>query len=296
MTALRLVRDDDNSDEILARWATWMRAQSWSPRTIAERPTIVVRVALQADRAPHQLTTDDVLDFLGGSFSAATRKKYHVDLLSWFRWLVQTGVRADNPMDGLKTPRAHRKPIRTISTEQLTALLNCGVRSRTRSMILLAAYQGLRVHEIAKFRGSDIDLNKGVLYVVGKGDLHAELPLHPRIALEAEKYGQGWWFPQWKPNKRGESGGPIMGSAVTNLIGGAMQRTGIPGSAHSLRHWYATELLRAGVDLRVLQQLMRHASIATTERYLHVDDSQRRDGLLLLPDVPLWGPAGGASE
>jgi len=150
-------------------------------------------------------------------------------------------------------------------------------------MILLAAYQGLRVFEIAKFRGSDIDLVSREMVVEGKGGVHAVLPLHPIIEAEAAHYGPGLWFPQHVANV--QNTGHILGASVSSILSTAMKRAGVPGSAHSLRHWHATELLRSGVDSRVTQQLMRHASLATTQRYMHVDDTQRRAGLLLLPDA-----------
>lgn len=152
-------------------------------------------------------------------------------------------------------------------------------------MILLAAYQGLRVSEVARVRGVDVDGLGETLTVLGKGGVRAVLPLHPYIAAEADRYGPGWWFGQHVPNRSSRSGGPVLGNSVSRIVGEAMGRAGVPGTCHSLRHWYASEMLRQGVDVRVIQQLMRHASLATTERYLHVDDEQRRAGALRLPMV-----------
>lgn len=246
---------------------------------------LVQRVARLVERPAEELDVEDVLGFLSGTFQASTRQTYHVNLDSWFRWMELMGVRDDNPMRRLSIPKAKRRAPRTVATAHVVRLLETRMHARTRSMCLLAAYQGLRVSEIAKFRGSDIDPVARELRVIGKGGVDAVLPLHPIIEAEAEKYGPGWWFPQWKPNALGETGGHVLGRSVSTIIANAMRRAKIPGSAHSLRHWYATELLRAGVDCRIVMELMRHASLATTQRYLHVDDSQRRAGLLLLPDA-----------
>lgn len=263
-----------------------MQAQSWSARTIGSRTDLVQRLSAHAGKAPETVGTTEVLAFLGQpTFSASSRQTYHVDLNSWFRFLVESGARDDHPLGHLKIPRASRRTPRPLHTIHLARLLDSRMHSRTRSMILLAAYQGLRVSEIAKFRGDDVDLDTEVLRVVGKGGVDALLPLHPLIAAEATAYGPGWWFPQWKPNASSGSHGHILGRSVSTIIANAMKRANVPGSAHSLRHWFATELLRSGADIRVVQELMRHASIATTERYLHVDDAHRRAGLLLLPDV-----------
>lgn len=114
-------------------------------------------------------------------------------------------------------------------------------------------------------------------------EVRAILPLHPVIESEAADYGQGYWFPQRVGNR--SNAGHILGESVTSILSVAMKRAGVPGSAHSLRHWHATELLRQGVDIRVIRDLMRHASVATTERYLHITADQQREGLLLLPDL-----------
>jgi integrase/recombinase XerD len=115
-------------------------------------------------------------------------------------------------------------------------------------MILLAALAGLRVHEIAKVRGQDVDLDSRTLYVVGKGGHGASIPLHPLLAKAAESMPRrGWWFPA---NSR-RPGEHIRSRCVSDVIGTAMQRAGIhDGTAHRLRHWYGTTLVESGTDLR----------------------------------------------
>lgn len=284
--ALRIISGVSHlpTNQNLVHWSTWMRAQSWSERTIQDRVSLIERVARQGQCEPESLSVDDVMAFLSqSSFADTSRQTYHASLKTWFAWLVARGIREDNPMKGLNKPRAGRRDARHLSTAHLQHLLGTRMHRRTRTMILLAAYQGLRVFEIAKFQGTDIDLISRELQVSGKGGVYAILPLHPVIEEEAAHYGSGYWFPQWTGNH--ENDGHILGASVSSVVSVAMKRAGVPGSAHSLRHWHATELLRSGVDSRVTQQLMRHASLATTQRYMYVDDTQRRAGLLSLPDV-----------
>lgn len=270
----------------LARWSTWMRAQSWSENTVNDRVSLIARVAATQGCEPEQLGEDDVLAFLSqSSLSGASKKTYHASLGAWFRWLLSTGRRHDNPMDGVPKPKCGRHDPKNLSAAHLELLLASRIHARTRTMILLGAYQGLRASEIAKVRGSDLDLISHEIRIVGKGDVEAVLPLHPLIEAEAGRYGRGWWFPQWTANRQTQTGGHILGPSVGTIVSAAMRRVGVPGSCHSLRRWHATALLRAGVDSRVTQELMRHASLSTTQLYLTVDDSQRRAGLLRLPDV-----------
>jgi site-specific recombinase XerD len=146
-------------------------------------------------------------------------------------------------------------------------------------MCLLAAYQGLRVHEIAKMHGRDVDLGGALLRVSGKGGVVAELPLHSEVERAALTMPRSsWWFSStFAPDR------PIQGRTVTTHISTAMRRAGVAGVPHSLRHWHATALLRGGTDIRTVQTLMRHASLATTQVYLEVTDEDRRAAVLRLP-------------
>lgn len=280
-------------DPLLEDWAIWMRAQSWSETTIRERSILIRRVAIEAGCSPDLLSKRQVLAFLSQqAFKASTRQKYYRDLKAWFAWVVdEEELRDDNPMSKIRKPDAGRQAQRALRTAHVVHLINSRMHARTRTMILLMAYQGLRAFEVAKFRGSDIDFVSKELQVIGKGGVLSILPLHPIIELEAAKYGDDWWFPG-RLYRSGEdrTGGHIRGGSVTRGVALAMERAGVPGTGHGLRHWYATTLLAEGLDSRITQELMRHASLETTQRYMHVDDTQRRAGLMLLPDVTARQP------
>lgn len=265
----------------LQRWETWMRAQAWSESTIRKRRQLIERAGRDAGRDPATLTADDVAALLATpGLSAASRRAYWLWLHSWFRWLICDGQRLDDPTVQIPKPRAPRRTPRRLVTAHLETLLTVRMRPKTRTMILLAAYQGLRVHEIAKFRGEHIDLMAGTVEVEGKGGVREFLPLHPAIEREAANYGPGWWFPSTLNDS-----GHVRAESVTDVIGDAMRRARVPGTAHSLRRWYATELLESGVDLRVIQRLLRHSSLATTELYLLGGSGGDLAAVLRLPDL-----------
>ncbi len=277
------------SHEFVENWCDWMRAQGWSPDTVRERSRLVSSIATRSEVPAHELDVEHVMRALGArSLSPGSRSTYHATLSVWFTWMRDHGLRDDDPMQHLRRPRAKRTVRKIPTTAQVLGLLDSPrAYRRTQWMMRLAAYQGLRASEVAKMHDDLVDEVGDELEVHGKGGRVDLLPLHPviaDIAAERRRLGlYGYWFPQRGANRNSPGHGPVLAGSVTRIVSAAMQRAGVPGSCHSLRHWHATELLRQGVDLRVIQQLMRHVSLATTEVYLHVDDSARRDAVLRLP-------------
>lgn len=154
-------------------------------------------------------------------------------------------------------PRAPRGLPRPITTKQLSRLLGTRMHHRTRVMILLASLAGLRAHEIAKIRGEDLDVEQGVLHVVGKGGVSWTLPAHPMIVeYAATMPRRGHWFTTHVGPGRGIR--PIRRDSVSVIIGDAMTRAGIDGGAHRLRHWYVTTIVDAGADPPPRPVLRRH--------------------------------------
>lgn len=288
---LRLVSDEETPPpaevyDLPGEWAVWMRAAGRSERTITDRLQLLARASKRVGEPAGEMTTRGLVAFLGSPMSAGTRATYYAALRAWHRWLMLTGNRGDDPTVPLARPRAPRRTPRPVSNEGLAALLRSRMKRRTRVMVLLAAYQGLRVHEIAKLRGEDVDLIGRRLRVVGKGGLDAMLPLHSVIAEQARVMPRrGWWFPAYKPNRpRPDGEGPVLARSVSTVISIAMRRAEVPGTAHCLRHWHGTQLLRtAKADARVTQTLLRHASLATTAIYTEVDADDCRDALERLP-------------
>lgn len=142
-------------------------------------------------------------------------------------------------------------------------------------MILLALLAGLRVHEIAKIRGEDFDLMAGLLWVRGKVRKLKSVPLHPRLVeLASEMPAEGWWFPM-----RGAPSEHVHAKSVSDVVGRTMRRAGVNGTPHALRHWFGSTLLDEDVDIRVVQELMRHKSIASTQVYTAVPTGRRREAV-----------------
>lgn len=270
-------------------WQTWMQAEGHSKNTITPRIRRVELLGQAIGRPPEDATTDEIVGYMASlTLKPAGRATYFGHLRAWFAWLVNEQYREDNPMDRMKSPKVPRREPRPVTDRELQAILAVPVRKRTRMMLLLAALQGLRCHEIAKVRGEEVNIMDGLITVTGKGGVTATLQLHPMVRdLAGEFPRRGWWFPTYKGNVNGEQG-PVLPRSVSHIVSEVFKRAGVSGGAHRLRHWHATELLDSGTDVRVVQTLLRHANLSTTALYTQVNREQQRAAIdrLRLPGMP----------
>ena len=269
------------SNQLLEAWMVEMAARSLSTRTIDERIRVVAQFSKQTNLDALTATYQDITLWLVSLPSAITRHTYYVHLRAFYHWLVITDQRADNPMIRVSPPKRPKYKPRPITDVQLQAALSSPLRATTRTRIMLAAFAGLRVHEIAKIRGQDLDHATGLLEVVGKNHKTSVVPVHPIIMREAKNYPlRGYWFRSPKNPKT-----HVERRAVGSSISNAFARVGVKMTSHQLRHYFATALLEAGADARVVQTLMRHENLSTTALYMNVSVRLQREALDLLPTV-----------
>jgi integrase/recombinase XerD len=262
----------------LHAWETWMQAGGLAPKTIRGRIETVGLFERRMGIDPLTADWRDVTGFLA-PLSPGTQQNYRSNLRSWFNWLNQTGLRADDPMLQLHRGKPIRRKPRPLTRCQLNELLAARVHPRTLPMILLGAYQGFRVMEIAKFRGEDI---KGeMIGVVGKGGTYDEVPLHPLVAeVAAWMPSEGFWFPSYQnPDEA------ILANSASHILSMVMRRAGLgrPLTPHSLRHTFGTELLESTGNVALVQRLMRHTNIASTVMYTEIGLDQRVAAIRSLP-------------
>ena len=266
---------------MLAEFTTYQRAKGLSPRTIENRDYMLRALARSCNQTPEAITIRELRQQLGRGVSRGTMQTERDCYRAFFAFMAEEKLRTDDPAERLPRIRAPRGRPRPYSAEQVDRLLNTGSYRRTRVMILLAYYQGFRASEVAAVHGHDIDIDEGTIRVKGKGGKVVILPFHPTIAEAAQGMPQGdWWF-----RARAGRDGHIHPRSVYDLMTRAKQRAGIVEpklTGHSLRHAYGTDLVRSGVDLRTVQELMRHESLATTQIYTLITDEQMRDGILRL--------------
>lgn len=258
---------DEGLSETLAAFRVHGVGAGHSSRTMDSREATVRRLGLS-----HNVFTVDavtVLEWLAAlSIGRSSRGTYRTHLRVFFAWMVKTGRREDNPADDLpvvRTPRGIPHPVTPDEVGRMLAACSDQRAATTRAYILLAAYEGLRVHEVAKVRGEDFA--NGQVFVRGKGGTESSVPLHPKVAeLVPLMPSAGWWFPTNGPE------GHVSRVSVSLAISRAMRRAGVAGTPHGLRHHFGTQVLRTTGDLRTTQRALRHASPATTAVYTQVAD------------------------
>jgi integrase/recombinase XerD len=274
------------------------RQRGFSDTTIRNR--LQTLLALEKFAGTNLLNIDDhgILNYLARpGITASTRRANQGALKSFYDFAHEAHYRQDNPCADLKSVRVPRGKPRPFTRQQIDAMLYSGAYRKTRAMILIGYYQGFRVSSIARVHGGHIDLEGMTIRSVGKGGKESNFPLHPVVAELARLMpADDWWFPARKDPSR-----PMGSASVTNLITLAKKRAGIADpklTPHSLRHAFGTHLMDEGVDVRVIQELMGHESLDTTQIYTGVSEDRKRNGIHALAARTVPGSSGrrGPSE
>lgn len=253
-----------------------MTAGGLSRRTINERIRTVSRI--ERDIACPILAADQfaLADWLShGAVGPATRAAWHSMLSAFFKWANTVGLRADNPMTLIKAPRRPKRSPRPISDAAFHRLLADSPDPLLTAMLTLGGYQGLRVSEIARMHGSMIDVDAGTIRILGKGGHEIITPAHKRVLALARKMPRGYWFPS-------QRGIHLGGRTISQRIRLHMIRCRVQGTPHALRHYFCSQMVERGADLRVVQELARHSQLSTTAVYVAATDTRQRAALDLL--------------
>ncbi len=249
------------------------RFAEWAGRAGAEGPADVDRILLRR-----------YLAFLSTRrYSKATIARTAASLRSYFLWCAQRGLTRADPSTRLSAPKPDSRLPRVLGHAELHQLLEPDpapasgqpdeVDRRDDAVLELLYGSGLRVAELCGLDVVDVDLPRRLVTVTGKGSKQRQVLIHDRCAavlrdwldgprevfMGSESPAEALFF-----NRRGHRLGP---RDVRRLLD---RRSPVPTHPHALRHSFATHLLDGGADLRVVQELLGHASLQTTQVYTHV--------------------------
>jgi integrase/recombinase XerC len=199
---------------------------------------------------------------------------------SWFRFLVRRGVLERNAAREVRGPRPPKKLVSFLPIDEAIALMdanapNRAARTRDGAVLELLYATGLRVSELAGLDIDDLDRSQQTVRVLGKGRKERIVPYGRRAAGALGAYlsdrgaGAGPLF-------RNRRGGRLTVRSLHTIVRRSAASSGITRrvSPHTLRHTFATHLLNAGADLRMIQELLGHSRLSTTQRYTHVGADQ----------------------
>ncbi|HJT80991.1 MAG TPA: site-specific tyrosine recombinase/integron integrase [Chthoniobacterales bacterium] len=218
--------------------------------------------------------------------SAASIKLIVVALKIFFRFLVARGKIARDPAEALALPRIERYLPETLNELQVEKLIE-GIRTdaelglRDRAMIELLYASGLRISELANARLEEFAAEDGILRVTGKGKKTRLVPVG-RKARQALAAYLSTERPKLVKSRSGSElflskrGARLTTSRIWQIVKARARQSGLETNVypHLLRHSFATHLLSNGADLRIIQEMLGHADISTTQVYTHVDQQR----------------------
>ena len=223
-------------------------------------------------------------------YASTTVARKVAAIKSFFHFLVAEGFVKDDPTATLDSPRVKKYLPRAISQEDVERLLDAPGKSdeprtvRDRAILELLYATGMRVSELVALNEGDVDLASASVRCFGKGGKERVIPVYPRAVQAVEAYvtkGRVRLLRQSDEkalflNQRGER---LTRQGLWLIVKGYVRQAGIKVAVtpHTLRHSFATHMLRGGADLRNVQELLGHANIATTQVYTQVSNERLRE-------------------
>lgn len=240
--------------------------------------------------SPGAVTLPLISEYLGvrkrGGLAASSIKLMVVALKIFFRFLAAKGRIERDPTDTLSLPRIERylpETLNELQVEQLIESINTAQPRglRDRAIIELLYASGLRISELANARLENLNLEERILRVTGKGNKTRLVPVGRKACEALAAYLSAERPKLVKPRTRSEIFLSARGTKLTTvrlwqIVKERARLSGLEANVypHLLRHSFATHLLGNGADLRIIQELLGHADISTTQVYTHVDQQR----------------------
>ena len=204
-------------------------------------------------------------------------------LRSFFRFLVKQGIIDQNPADAVATPKQEKRIPNYLPIDDIFRLLDSIetqtlLKTRNRAMFETLYSCGIRVSELAGLDVGDVDPTSGIIRVIGKGNRERLVPIGAKALAAIRAYRKKLRIE--RPDVKAADGPLFLNNrgrrlttrSIARILDKIARECGltIPISPHGLRHTFATHMLDAGADLRVIQELLGHKSLSTTQKYTHV--------------------------
>ncbi len=226
--------------------------------------------------SPDQIDRQTLVQFAVSlsRWSPVTVRRKLSCLSSFFSFLQDMGYMTGNPARRLPLPKLEQHVPVTLSEEQAQQLVAAAVEPWHRCLVVLLLTTGMRRSEVILVSLEEVDVENRQLLVHGKGAKERVVPLTRHALAAIQEYLPH--RPQSESRRLfvNERGRPLPGQVINQTLAEILRRAGLEGQGitpHKLRHTFATQLIRKGVDVRTVQELLGHADLETTARYLHSD-------------------------
>lgn len=272
---------------ILRDYRNYLKIErAMSRNTVTSYCSDVAKFFAAVPLPPGQVKPEDIEMYLQtcGNMSRRSQARFLSSLRSFFRWMAIDGVIKDNPCDKVDSPKMGRYLPGVLSVGEIEAIISSvdvstwqGLRDRAILEVLYGC--GLRVSEAAGLAVSCLYLDDGFIRVIGKGDKERLVPIGEMASAALLAYLER------RPDPDGEEyddivflnrfGRPLSRQSMFKMIKVQALVADVRKeiSPHTFRHSFATHLVENGADLRVVQEMLGHESLKTTEIYTHVDST-----------------------
>ena len=279
---------------LLTDYGYYLRMErAMSPNTVASYCSDIEKFLSWLDAAPDKVQPDNILDYLSarGHLSERSQSRMLSALRSFFNWMLVEGYMDENPCDKVDMPKLGVYLPSVLSVEEVAAIIESVKRTDwmgLRDMAILEVLYGcgLRVSEAVGLRISGLYLDEGFIRVIGKGNKERLVPLGEMACGSIRNYLDVRPAPADSVsddilflNRFGKSFSRVSMFKLVKkqaLLAGVTKEI----SPHTFRHSFATHLVENGADLRVVQEMLGHESITTTEIYTHIETQTWQKDLL----------------
>lgn len=283
------------NEVLLKDYSYYMKMErQMSPNTVSSYCSDVSALLSSVQPAASQISQEDITSYLSSAYAELSKRSQAralSALKSFFDWMVTEGHRPDNPCENIDAPKLGQYLPEVLSQQEVIAVIESvklsswsGLRDRAILEFLYGC--GLRVSELCGLKLSHIYMEEAFVRIIGKGDKERLVPLGMPAAEALSEYLASRPFDNTSEyadfvflNRFGK---PLSRVSVFNMIKKQAALAGVVKeiSPHTFRHSFATHLIENGADLRVVQEMLGHESILTTEIYTHVDIRSWQNSIL----------------
>ena len=265
---------------------SWLSVEKgYSDKTVREYGYDLQLFERFVEKPVNRVKTSDVRSFLHHlrserEYAAVSLHRKICCLRTFYAFLSREGILDQNPMERIESPKTPKSLPKTLSVSETKKLLESASTQRNKAILYTLYSTGIRVSELVNLNIDDIEFKNNLIKIrSGKGRKDRVVPLAPVAAKELEIYISSKEITNNDPVFTNSKGSRLTTRTIERVVQRTREVAGITTKVtpHVLRHAFATHLIENQVDIRVIQELLGHASLATTQIYTHVSVAHLKD-------------------